>query len=104
MHDLVKLVSLDLSSLFAGNSRYRWGSMLALVITLGLVFLNGDLSTPLAGGIIGASIGILILPFISTDRSGLEKLYAMLPIQRHTIVASHYLFGLIVTILIDGIA
>ncbi|BAN75114.1 conserved hypothetical protein [Lacticaseibacillus casei DSM 20011 = JCM 1134 = ATCC 393] len=78
--------------------------MLALVITLGLVFLNGDLSTPLAGGIIGASIGILILPFISTDRSGLEKLYAMLPIQRHTIVASHYLFGLIVTILIDGIA
>ncbi|WP_045628565.1 ABC-2 transporter permease, partial [Lacticaseibacillus paracasei] len=27
-----------------------------------------------------------------------------LPIQRHTIVASHYLFGLIVTILIDGIA
>lgn len=104
MHDLVKLVSLDLSSLFAGNSRYRWGSMLALVITLGLVFLNGDLSTPLAGGIIGASIGILILPFISTDRSGLEKLYAMLPIRRHTIVASHYLFGLIVTILIDGLA
>lgn len=104
MHELVKLVRLDLSSLYAGSRYYRLVPVLAFLVTAVLVFFNGDLATPLAGGAIGASIGLLIMPFISVDRNGLEKLYAMLPIHRHMIVASHYLFGIIVAIFVDGLA
>lgn len=104
MRNLVKLVCLDLSSLYAGSRRYQLGVVLVFVVITGLVFLNGELATPLAAGVIGTSIAILLMPFISVDRNGLEKLYAMLPVHRHMIVASHYLFGIIAAILVNGLA
>lgn len=75
--------------------------MISIVLLL-LPFLNGDLATPLAGGITGLSIGLLMMPFVGVDRQGMENLYTMLPVRRTTIVAGHYLFGLMTVGLIDA--
>lgn len=100
MRNLVKLVCLDLSSFYGSRRLYFWSTLTSIVIYL-IIFLNGNLALPFAGGIIGASVGILMMPFVITDRHGLEKVYTMLPVRRQTIVASHYLFGLIMMVLID---
>ncbi len=42
------------------------------------------------------------MPFVGVDRQGMENLYTMLPVRRTTIVAGHYLFGLMTVGLIDA--
>ena len=101
MRNVAKLVALDMGALYSGTHKYRgWSYLVAFLIVL-IAFLNGDAATPLAGAITGTSVGILMMPFASVDRHGLEQLYTMLPIRRREIVASHYLFGLLVMLMID---
>ncbi|MCL1936709.1 MAG: ABC-2 transporter permease [Defluviitaleaceae bacterium] len=57
-------------------------------------------------GILGASIGVVTtgsrlasLPFSAGDKNGLDKLYAMLCIERKTIVFGRYIFLIIFSIL-----
>ncbi|KMO47062.1 ABC-2 transporter permease [Lacticaseibacillus rhamnosus] len=101
MRDLVKLVGLDFSSFLVMGRRYLWWSLVISIALYVIPFLNGDFALPLACGNAGASISILMMPFACADRHGLEKLYSMLPVRRSTIVASHYIFGLIVAVIID---
>ena len=102
MRDLVKLVGLDLAVFHTNSKKYFWFGTLISIVLLLLPFLNGDLATPLAGGITGLSIGLLMMPFVGVDRQGMENLYTMLPVRRTTIVAGHYLFGLMTVGLIDA--
>lgn len=70
MRNLVKLVCLDLSSFYGSRRLYFWSTLTSIVIYL-IIFLNGNLALPFAGGTIGASVGILMMPFVITDRHGL---------------------------------
>lgn len=101
MRNVAKLVALDMGALYSGTHKYRWWSYLVAFLIVLIAFLNGDAATPLAGAITGTSVGILMMPFASVDRHGLEQLYTMLPIRRREIVASLYLFGLLVMLMID---
>ena len=74
MHNVAKLVALDMGALYSGTHKYRWWSYLVAFLIVLIAFLNGDAATPLAGAITGTSVGILMMPFASVDRHGLEQL------------------------------
>lgn len=101
MRNVAKLVALDMGALYSGTHKYRWWSYLVGFLMVLVPFVNGDFAMPLAGANAGTSVGILMMPFASTDRHGLEQLYTMLPVRRREIVSSHYLFGILVMLLID---
>lgn len=73
MRNVAKLVALDMGALYSGTHKYRWWSYLVAFLIVLIAFLNGDAATPLAGAITGTSVGILMMPFASVDRHGLNS-------------------------------